>query len=186
MGMIGISVPESTVDALTRIDVPGKKVKEDYHITMFYFENKLDVDDVCEILTAMHSVVRGMSSFSVKGTKVSSFPKGPDGVPVMIPIESKELMEFRAKMAKKFDSEKIKFSKTWPDYKPHLTLSYATKEVSEKLEKPVSWKVSEVVLWAGEEMDDYVIVRVPFSLKKKADADFLDMMSDTLLQFSSL
>lgn len=186
MAMIAITVPEDVTDSLERELVNGKKCgPETYHITMFYIEEELGIKDVVEILEIMHSVLKNTDGFKVKGAKISTFPKGPDGVPVIVPIESKDLFDLREAMAKKFDANKIKYSKRFPKYQPHLTLSYASKEQEEKkLEKAVTWKVPNIVLFAGDNMEDGVIVKVPLRKSKRSRHELLGLFCEAYLQYS--
>ncbi|HLG26632.1 MAG TPA: 2'-5' RNA ligase family protein [Paenisporosarcina sp.] len=165
MAMIGIKAPFDLAEQLKKNSVPGKQLSpEEMHITMFYFEKQLKIKDVITIIGAAHDALKRSGPFQVRGNKITTFPKGDDGVPVIVPIISDELLTIRKRMASKFDSEDIVFSKKYPEYKPHLTLSYATKEMEdEKLDKAVSWKVKDIVLWAGDNMDGGIIVSLPLT-----------------------
>lgn len=169
MAMIALRVPDDVAEKLNAVEVAGKSVKEDMHITMFYFEQKLTIASIIKIMEAMYAVANKTTALKIKGTKVSSFPKGDDGVPVIVPIESEDLLSLRNSMAKKLTKFGIKYSNRYPEYKPHLTLSYSSKEVEDKkLTKPVAWSAHEVVLWAGDDMDDGIVISVPFKIGKKA------------------
>lgn len=171
MAMIGLKVPEEICERLAKISVPGKKISpEEMHITMFYFEDKLKIKDVVNIVQAMYEVTKKFDAIPIKGNVISTFKKGDDGVPVIVSILSEDLIDIRKKMAKKFDDADIKYSKKWPEFKPHLTLSYSPKEMEDKkLEKNISWKASEVVLWAGDwHSDPGILVSMPLHLSKKA------------------
>lgn len=171
MPMIGLKAPEEICERLSKISVPGKKTPADeMHITMFYFEQDLGIKDILKITQAMYEVTKKADALSIKGNTVSTFNKGDDGVPVIVPIVSDDLVDLRKKMAKKFDNEGIKYSKKWPEYKPHLTLSYSPKEMEDKkLEKSIGWKASEVIFWAGSwHSDPGVLVSMPLHLGKKA------------------
>lgn len=168
MAMIGLKVPEEITEKLSRISVPGKKSPpEEMHITMFYFENKLNIKGIIKIVQVMYDVIKKCESLAIKGTTVSSFKKGDDGVPIIIPIISEELLELRKKLAKKLDNEEINYSKKWPEFKPHLTLAYSPKEMEDKkLDKNISWKADEVILWAGDwHSDPGILVSMPVTKK---------------------
>lgn len=170
MAMIGLKVPEEISERLVKISVPGKKsAAEEMHITMFYFEDKLSIKDVTKIVQAMYEVTKKNEPLHIKGTTVSTFGKGDDGIPVIIPIVSEDLMTIRKKMAKKFDEAEIDYSKKWPEFKPHLTLSYSPKKMEDKkLDKNISWKATEIILWAGEwSSDPGILVSMPLYQKVK-------------------
>lgn len=168
MAMIGLKIPDEVIDRLSKISVPGKKLpKEEMHITMFYFENKLKIKDVVKIVQAMYDVTKKFESLSIRGVTLSTFKKGDDGVPIIIPILSEDLLDLRKKLAKKLDNEEVNYSKKWPEFKPHLTLAYSPKEMEDKkLDKSISWKASEVVLWAGDwHSDPGILVSMPVTKK---------------------
>ncbi len=169
MTMIYIKVPEDICKTLSKISVPGEKLEaEEMHITLFYFEHDLKIKDMIKIFNIMYNITKKNDALNIKLTTISSFKKGADGVPIIIPIESDDLINFRKEIAKKFDNEAIKYSKKWPEFKPHLTLSYSKKEMNDKkIDKPIKFKTTELILIAGEEIDDGVIVSVPFDLNKK-------------------
>jgi len=55
MAMIALKIPSNISDKLSEIKVGGKKeLPEEYHITMFYFDGKLKIDDVCKITKTMN------------------------------------------------------------------------------------------------------------------------------------
>ena len=46
MSMIALKIPSNISEKLSKIKVDGKKeLQEEYHITMFYFDGKLKIDD---------------------------------------------------------------------------------------------------------------------------------------------
>lgn len=175
--MIGLKIPDEISEKLFKISVPGKKFsKEEMHITMFYFKNKLSIKDILKIVQIMYNVINKFNSVSIKGTTISTFEKGDDGVPIIIPIVSEELLDIRKKMAKELDDENLSYSKKWPEFKPHLTLSFSTKEMEDKkLDKNISWKASEVVLWAGDwQTDPGILVSIPITKKaSKFEASYV-------------
>lgn len=171
MAMIGLKVPEEISERLSKISVPGKKLPaEEMHITMFYFENKLNIKDIVKITQAMYDIIKKFEQVRLKGVTISTFKKCDDGVPVIVPIVSDELVDLRKKMAKKFDNEDIDYSKKWPEFRPHLTLSYSPKEIEDKkLDKNINWKASEVIFWGGDRHSDPgILVSIPLCVGKKA------------------
>jgi 2'-5' RNA ligase len=107
--------------------------------------------------------------FLVKAKKVSHFPKREDNpIPIIAPIESKELDELHKKLANAFDSDKIEFNKTFRDYKPHITLAYSDDEFDDfKIDPPIEFIVNEVVLWGGDEGDDRVFITFPLKAPER-------------------
>lgn len=186
--MIGIKAPPEVADKLSEVSVIGKKLsKEELHITMFYFENKLDIKDIFKIVKVIHESIKNAQCVKIKCSEVSTFPKGPDGVPVIVPIQSEDLLSLRNKIANKFDDSKIKYSKRWPEYNPHLTLSYSSKGMeNKKLDKNISWKANEIFFWTGEMIND-IYVSLPLRTEKKATSfDLTYIMSDVFQKLAKI
>jgi 2'-5' RNA ligase len=170
MAFMGIRVPHETGRLLAGIEVPGKKVAvSELHITLLYFGENWPVSEISKALEATYQVVSRIKPFMVKAQRMMSFP-GHDnsGSACIIRAESDELHTMRKKLAKEFDKQEIQFDKTYKTYKPHITLSYADKEIEEtELESPIEFPVQEVVLWGGDHGDDRIFVTFPLQGPKK-------------------
>lgn len=174
MPMIAIKIPEKIADRLSREAVPGKKCPpEEMHLTLFYFK-ELKFEEALKVIACMHEVLKKSSSIKINLKKIVSFPSNEDGTPVIVPIISDDLIRLREKLAKKLDEEGLEYSKKYPEFKPHVTLSYSTKDVEErKLLSPFTFKVDEVILYAGKDMDSNMIVTIPFQISKAASYELL-------------
>lgn len=171
MAMIGLKIPPKISEQLSKISVPGKKSSaEELHITMFYFKDKLKIDDVLSIVQNLYTITKKSDELQIKATTISSFKKNDDGIPIIVPVISEDLLALRKKIAKKFDDAGIEYSKKWPEYKPHITLSFSSKEMEDKkLDKTISWKAGEIVLWAGGwHTDPGILVELPLQMNKRA------------------
>lgn len=61
----------------------------------------------------------------------------------------------------------IEFSKTFKDFKPHITLAYADDEIDEcKIDK-VECVINELVLWGGDHGDDRIFITFPLKGPEK-------------------
>jgi len=176
MSMIALKIPSDISDKLSKVKVDGKKeLPEEYHITMFYFDGKLKIDDVCKITKTMNSVLGRFSPPKISFKEVSSFPNGDDGFPVIVPILSDDLIEIRKSLAKAFDKDKINYSKKWPKFNPHITLAYSKKEPTNQKINKSSWNATELVLYAGDKFEfskfeSGMFIFMPFG--KKASGKF--------------
>ena len=176
MSMIALKIPSDISEKLSKIKVDGKKeLPQEYHITMFYFDGKLKIDDICKITRIMNSVLGRFVPPKISFKEVSFFPKGNDGFPVIVPILSDDLIEVRKSLVKAFDKEKINYSKKWPEFKPHLTLAYSKKEPTNQNIGKCSWNATELVLYAGDKFEfskfeSGTFVFMPFG--KKASGKF--------------
>ena len=91
--------------------------------------------------------------FTVSCKRISSFPKGDHGYPVIALLQSKELDALHKKLTKAFDDAKIKYSQKFPEYKPHATLSYSKKKPKNITFKKIEWLVDSVCLYSNNEED---------------------------------
>ena len=165
MAFLGIRVPHETGRLLTKIDVPGEKISvSEMHITLLHFGDNWPISEISKSLEAAYSVISETQPFLVKMEKVSHFSKNSeDKYPCIIRVESKDLHKMREDLARKFDKAKIEFSKTFKDYKPHVTLAYCDEEPEDVSFHPVEFSVQEVVLWGGDHGDDRIFVTFPLA-----------------------
>ena len=178
MAFLGIKVSDNIGQLLSKVDVPGEKTSpSEMHITLFYFEN-FSIDDVIKSLEVIFELTTNTKPFNVKTNMVSHFPgwgdKDDKKCAVIAKITSDDLHKFRDKLADDLDDANVEFSKTYKDYKPHITLSYSQKEPEDfDLPDAIEFTVSEIALWGGEEMNDKLIVDFPLSYDKTEKNSFL-------------
>lgn len=135
MAMIAVPVPREIGRLFRSIEVPGERDPSD-HITMFYLGDNLSVDKLVRIIPVVFKVAESLEPFLVTCRKITTFPKnddrhssdGTNGYPVIAPVESKQLHELRTKIKRAFDSKGIDYNNKYPDYQPHVTLSYSKKK----------------------------------------------------------
>lgn len=187
MALIGIKIPESIGKLLNQIEVPGKKEPHaEMHITMFYFEGALSIKQIMDICNLIIDTLENLNIFDIKFQNISSFPKGDDGIPIKVDVESPGLIELRKTLAKKLNKEDLKFSNKFPNYSPHITLSYSEDEDidSFKLEKEISMSIGELVIWGGDSFENGICVIIPFKLNNKKLSKTL-FFSNLLKKFSA-
>lgn len=177
MAMFGVKVPEEIAKKLSKIKVPGEKLElEEFHSTIFYFKD-MKIEDAVKAISVIFEVLKRQPKFTMKLDKAECFPENEDGVPIICPVESTELHKFHKKLAKKLDEAEVNYSKRWPEYKPHVTLSYAKESIEEKEFSPLEWDVEELYLWAGSDMREGMCVKFDLKRMKKA-ADLLALFTD--------
>ena len=168
MSFLGIAVPHEISRLLASVDVPGDpKPTSSYHITLFYMGDNVPIEKLSGALPAIYEVVSRTPPFTVETSEITSFPPKPDGtVPVIARIVSNDLLRLRAELKEAFDAAGVEYSKTFPDYRPHVSLA-----MLEGGERPtdipirkVEWGVGEIVLWGGDYEDDKLIVTFPLVL----------------------
>lgn len=168
MAFLGIRIPHETGRLLSGIEVPGKNVApSDMHITILHFEENWPISEIAHALEATYDVVSKIKPFLVETDKVICFPKREEQCAIVALMKSAELHELRDKLAKEFDDCKIEYSKTFKDYKPHVTLSYNDEEIDDFDIEPLEFSVSEIVLWGGDHGDNRIFVTFPLKGPEK-------------------
>jgi 2'-5' RNA ligase len=177
MAFLGIKVPHEVGRILKKIEVPGKKEPDsEYHITIAFFGDDWPVSEAAKTLETTFETLKNFKPFKVKTNKISCFPGGGNGVPILAKMESEELHKLNEKLKAAYDKEDIEYSKIHKEYKPHITLSYADKKVDEEKIEPVEFMVHEIVLWCGDNGDDRLFVTFPLDGKQKKNAFLINKM----------
>lgn len=198
MPAIMLEVPSDVARVLGEIDVPGEREKSPAHVTLVYFEKDANVDDVGAAISVIYEVAKNTVPFSIFTRKVTCFPEGEDGVPVIAAVESKDLHTFRNRLCEALDTANIPYSKKFPVFKPHVTLAYAPTKTKLSFAIPqVSWGVHEFVIWGADKGAGELVVKFPLSLPvsnkqarsslkvySRATLDHAQILERALVQFS--
>lgn len=180
MALIGIRVPDLICSELKKIKVPGEKVDfKTYHITMFYLGDKVHPKEILKSALCSLSVLGSTDTFEVDLQTITSFPMNPeDGRPVICKIQSEKLLELREELAVSLDKDKIDYSKKFPEYKPHVTLSYdkSDNDFKDFEINKLSFKIDEIVFWGGDTYDEGLNIRIPLGGAEKTSKS-LSLMS---------
>jgi 2'-5' RNA ligase len=166
MSFLGLKVPHETARLLGGLEVPGKReAVSSLHVTMFYFGEGLDIERLTSIVKVTFGVVEEAKPFTVRTSRITSFPAGGDGQPIICRIESDALHDLRDKIRAAYEEAGVEFSDRHPEYKPHVTLSYSDEgDFEERRISTVEWGAHELVLWGGDSGDDKLVVHFPFVL----------------------
>jgi len=170
MAFIGLRVPHDAARLLEGVEVPGDRLSaSDMHVTILYLGKSVPIVELAKAMVAAFSVARSTSPLTLTLTSASSFPAGNDGVPVICRIESPELQRLNADLKAEFGRLGLPFSDKWPDYKPHVTLSYVKEQVPEGYSVdvpfgPLVFSAHELTIWGGDDGDGRVSMSLPFVL----------------------
>jgi 2'-5' RNA ligase len=167
MALLSLRVPEDVARLLSRIDVPGEKVQRDtMHVTVLYLEDA-DVSATLRALETAYRVAERTKPFSVRVRELTSFPANPEtGLhPIIGRIESPALHALWVACGQAFDANGVNYSKKFPVYKPHVTLSYADAPFGPVTLHDAAWVVNSLTLWGGEEGDEGLDARIPLSCR---------------------
>jgi 2'-5' RNA ligase len=174
MAMIALKVPVNIQDALKALEVPGEKVDSaHYHVTLFVLGDDVPITQISATLEAIYRVVETTQPFSVRIDQLTSFPKGTSGTPMICPVREPALNAFREKLRRALDQAEIPYDKKFPDFKGHVTLAYYDGEAPpDKSFAPLIWTATEVILYGGDEGDERLTIRFPFTLEGARQAYF--------------
>lgn len=156
--MIAVPIPEEISKLFRAMNIPGKQEATD-HITMFYFEDNTHPLSLVRAIPLIQEETRDLQPFDISCKKVISFPKGDDGYPIVGKIKSKELKKLRKNIAKRFDEHGISYSKKFPKYKPHTTISYLDEDLEDLNIDKITWTISSIALYD----DDKKILDFPLA-----------------------
>lgn len=160
-----------------QVDVPGERDPSD-HITMFYLGDGVPLDRLMKIIPILYKLCAKTDPFKVSCKRITTFPKGKKGWPVIGQVQSKEIQSLWTKIKSALEQNNIKYDKTYSEYNPHVTLSYSKKKPKNISFPKLEWTVGEISLYGGDEHDERLFVNFPFSigLKEKKALDELDAM----------
>jgi 2'-5' RNA ligase len=169
MALLGISIPTASARLLADLDVPGERTGvHEMHITILLFEDNFPIAEIAKSLEAAYDIIKKTEPFTVKIKKIISFePKEGKPHPVVALVESDELHDLCQKLRRKFNKEDIEFDKTFKKYNPHITLSYADKEIKPFKIDPVEISVQELVLLGGNHGDSRIFITFPLKSPEK-------------------
>jgi len=172
MALLGIPIPITAARLLSDIDIHGKKVgTHEMHITILLFEDDFPISEIAKSLETTYDVVSKIDPFTIKIKKISCFPpKEGKPHPIIALVESEELHDLCKKLRRKFNKDGIDFDKTFKKYNPHITLSYADKEIKEFKIDPVEIVVQELVLLGGNHGDTRLFITFPLKSPEKHGA----------------
>ncbi len=178
--MLYLDLPKNIKEKVCKIDVPGEKLESgDHHITLFYFPEPLPIDVVGEMMEDLFEFLKNKKAFELKVDQIDSFPKGEDGIPLIMKVKSKELREFRKDLEKIMEKHKAEFSKKF-DFNPHLTLSYSLDDDNEGFEEKVDelkFKPISLSYKASRDIDnEEVSFHIAFENKNSFGTDLLEGM----------
>lgn len=166
MALLCLKVPVETGRLFSSIEVPGKKNEIDsLHVSLLYLGKETELEAILLAIQVTYQTLANWYPFQVSTRWVSTFKGDPDGTkPVICRVESDDLYELQEALKEAFEEEGVPFSNKFPEYRPHVTLSYHKGDVPDFIIPKISWTVSEVVLWGGDEGESDMIVRFPLAL----------------------
>jgi len=163
MAMLAVPVSPDISRLFREIEVDAYRDPSD-HITLFFFGDYLEIGRVLKIIPVVFDITSNMKPFEVTTTKITTFPKGDKGYPVIAEIKSPQLEDLRNNIKKAFESKNIKFDERFQDFKLHITLGYSKKKPKSIRFDKFKWIISQIGLYAGDNADSRLFVNFPFTL----------------------
>lgn len=176
MAFLGIPIKLEAGRLFTSLDIPGKKEGlSDLHVTILCFEDDWPISELSKALEVTYDVISDIKPFTIKIKEISCFPKRENKpCPIIAKVESDDLQDLCKKLRKAFDKKDIDYSKTFKEYKPHITLSYADKEIDSFKIDPIEISVHEITLLGGNKGENDIFITFPLKCaEKKKNASLL-------------
>jgi 2'-5' RNA ligase len=161
MAMIAIPVPAEVSSLLKSMKIPGSRDASD-HITLFYLGDNIDIKTINKCLKACLKITEKTKPFLVNIEKCTNFPEGKHGFPIICPVENKEIFKLHEKLTKVLDRNKVEYSKKFPEFKPHLTLSYHNEELPEQNFSRICWQVRSISIYGGDSGKERIYAELSF------------------------
>ncbi len=167
MAYMAFTVPQVQAQELARLYRDGDvSSPSDMHVTVVFLGKGTPTGDVLKAVAAAYSVAHTTRPFSVHAALMTSFPENPsyrDGFPVVVRVVSKELHDFQRRICAALDKFGVDYSRRFPDYKPHVTLSHGVVRVPPRKVSPISWTCSHMMIWGGDEHYSKIFAGVELS-----------------------
>lgn len=155
MAYISFTVPAEAASDLSRLYTVGDVTSpEDMHVTLAFLSKNTPPSQVLRAIAACHVIASTSAPILMHAALLTSFPSNPDyreGVPVVVRVISDALFSFRARLAAELDKFGVEYSRRFPEYKPHVTLSHGPEKVTPQKVGPVSWTSNHVMVRGGED-----------------------------------
>lgn len=177
MAVLGIHCPHDVGRIFSQIEVEGEREPLGHqHITLLYFGDDVPIETLAKAIVAIYGVTSKTKPFTVQTNRVTAFPPHPEHgtVPIICPVVSPPLHDLHGRLKAALDRAKVDYSRTFPEYKPHVTLSYVkdplvhADHTADKDIPSIEWGVADVVLWGGDEGDQRFSANFPLSIGKTA------------------
>jgi 2'-5' RNA ligase len=180
MAILGIHCPHDVGRLFSQIDIGLRGIDREplghQHVTLLHLGDDVPIDTLAKAIVATYGVTSKTRPFTVQTNRVTSFPPHPKHgtVPIICPLVSEPLHEMQGRLKGALDGAKIEYSKTFPVFKPHVTLGYAkdplvfADHAADKDIPSIEWGVADIVLWGGDEGDLRFSANFPLSIGKTA------------------
>ena len=167
--MIGLRLPVEIGTYLSTIAVPGTPVNFGHaHVTITYLGEDTAIDCVLSVIQACFDIAQQVCPFTCTLDHVKSFPKGAEGFPIICPVTSPTLHNLKHCVDKALDQVSVPYSKKFPEYCPHTTLSYSDVSIPATSFPSLRWVAYDLVVWGGGMQDQSLVTTIPLHFDSAA------------------
>lgn len=161
MAALMLTVPSQAHAGLKVLPVP---LEDDPHVTIVYLGDDVPVETLGELVPTIYGVASSVNPFSVSTQTVSTFPEGANGVPIIALVDAPALHQLKDQLCAALDSVGYEYETKFPEYKPHITLTYGPSHVAGLSTQisPVSWRATDVWLWGANRGTGELMMKFPF------------------------
>jgi len=183
--MIAIPVPKEVSAFLKEIDVSGDRDESD-HVTLFHLGDDLEIETFIKCIKRCVKITETFKPFELSLDHYCSFKNGDKGFPIICPVlDNKKLFTLHKKLQKKLDTGKVEYSKKFPDYKPHVTLSFSKNDVKETAFSKICFQVSKIAIYGGDKGKEKIYAELHFEKKEiEKSSHYIEAMSDYFYKLS--
>lgn len=167
MAMVAIRVPAEAARLLSAVAgaLPGdSQAASEMHVTLLYLGDDVPMEQLARVMVACYAVTRKTAPFTMTVSEVASFDPGGNGTPVILPVQSPELHELQGNLRQELDRSGVDYDKKWPEYKPHVTLSYVPNmKAAGPMASPISWGAFDLTIYGANRGDGRATIILPFA-----------------------
>ncbi len=167
MAYIFLRVPPDAASKLAQIHSTGEVTPlDDMHVTLAFLGNNYSADKVLEAVRVCAGVAASFPAPVMKAALLVSFPENPDyrpGYPVVVRVLSPALHVIQARLCAALDAAGLDYSKRFPTYKPHVTLSHDVTPPRPRSLDLFAWTSGHIMVCGGDKGNGGIFAGLPFA-----------------------
>lgn len=151
MAYLYLPLPLHLSEQLSALSVLGQKVDPStFHVTLAYLERKMNLAQIENIISPLYQIFGEFGPIPISTGKIDSFPADPEyGYPIYLEVISSELTLLQKRLLHLLDQEDIYYDKSYPDFKPHITLSYSSVYQAASYTTPIESSLTSIICDTG-------------------------------------
>jgi 2'-5' RNA ligase len=131
------------------------------HVTLIYLGKNAPLSNIIKAFAVLASFAQKRKPFLIGCAVRTCFPENPDdGTPIIARVQSLSLAKLRSELMVEMNMAGVQYIDKYPEFKPHITLSYSDEPCEDLGFNSIVWKVNALTIWGGESMKDRVVASV--------------------------